>query len=42
MLDGIQGDPQSFFNIDPSTGYITTGGARKLDRETQKMHELEV
>ncbi|GMR42111.1 hypothetical protein PMAYCL1PPCAC_12306, partial [Pristionchus mayeri] len=36
------GDPQSFFNIDPSTGYITTGGARKLDRETQKMHELEV
>ncbi|GMT19019.1 hypothetical protein PFISCL1PPCAC_10316 [Pristionchus fissidentatus] len=38
----ISGDPQSFFNINPDTGYITTGGARKLDRETQRMHELDV
>ena len=50
-----KGDPQSFFKIDPTsgwfrcypanrdhtnTGYITTSGSRKLDRETQKEHEL--
>ena len=35
-----KGDPQSFFKIDPTAGYITTSGSRKLDRETQKEHEL--
>uniref|UniRef100_A0A914UQL5 Uncharacterized protein n=1 Tax=Plectus sambesii TaxID=2011161 RepID=A0A914UQL5_9BILA len=37
-----RGDPQSFFAIDPKTGYITTQGRRHLDRETNKEHELEV
>ncbi|KAK5966297.1 hypothetical protein GCK32_008888, partial [Trichostrongylus colubriformis] len=35
-----KGDPQSFFRIDQHTGYITTSGSRKLDRETQREHEL--
>ncbi|VDL72367.1 unnamed protein product, partial [Nippostrongylus brasiliensis] len=35
-----KGDPQSFFRIDQHTGYITTSGSRRLDRETQKEHEL--
>ncbi|CAI4228047.1 unnamed protein product [Auanema sp. JU1783] len=38
----VKGDPQSFFSIDPTTGYITTSGSRKLDRETQSEHELSV
>ncbi|KAK6054008.1 hypothetical protein COOONC_08483 [Cooperia oncophora] len=35
-----KGDPQSFFRIDQHTGYITTSGSRRLDRETQREHEL--
>ncbi|VDO27944.1 unnamed protein product [Haemonchus placei] len=35
-----KGDPQSFFRIDQYTGYITTSGSRRLDRETQREHEL--
>uniref|UniRef100_A0A0K0DCV7 Cadherin domain protein n=1 Tax=Angiostrongylus cantonensis TaxID=6313 RepID=A0A0K0DCV7_ANGCA len=37
-----KGDPQSFFRIDDHTGYITTSGSRRLDRETQREHELSV
>ncbi|KAK6741188.1 hypothetical protein RB195_009193 [Necator americanus] len=37
-----KGDPQSFFRIDQHTGYITTSGSRRLDRETQREHELRV
>ncbi|KAJ1372472.1 hypothetical protein KIN20_034640 [Parelaphostrongylus tenuis] len=37
-----KGDPQSFFRIDDHTGYITTSGSRRLDRETQHEHELSV
>ena len=35
------GDPQSLFSINPTTGEISTT-ARKLDRETQEEHVLEV
>ncbi|CAI5444888.1 unnamed protein product [Caenorhabditis angaria] len=35
-----RGDPQSFFRIDLTSGYLTTSGSRKLDREKQAEHEL--
>lgn len=35
-----RGDPQSFFRIDLTSGYITTSGIRRLDREKQAEHEL--
>uniref|UniRef100_A0A8R1DPU5 Uncharacterized protein n=1 Tax=Caenorhabditis japonica TaxID=281687 RepID=A0A8R1DPU5_CAEJA len=35
-----RGDPQSFFRIDVTSGYITTSGVRRLDREKQAEHEL--
>ncbi|CAB3403624.1 unnamed protein product [Caenorhabditis bovis] len=35
-----RGDPQSFFRIDLTSGYITTSGSRRLDREKQAEHEL--
>ncbi|UMM23352.1 hypothetical protein L5515_004116 [Caenorhabditis briggsae] len=35
-----RGDPQSFFRIDLASGYITTSGIRRLDREKQAEHEL--
>ncbi|EGT52030.1 hypothetical protein CAEBREN_12407 [Caenorhabditis brenneri] len=35
-----RGDPQSFFRIDLTSGYITTSGIRRLDREKQSEHEL--
>lgn len=35
-----KGDPQSFFRIDLTSGYITTSGLRRLDREKQAEHEL--
>uniref|UniRef100_A0A915BTY2 Cadherin domain-containing protein n=3 Tax=Parascaris TaxID=6254 RepID=A0A915BTY2_PARUN len=36
------GDPQSFFSVDPKTGYMTTRGRRRLDRETQREHVVYV
>uniref|UniRef100_A0A0M3J8K9 Protocadherin-16 (inferred by orthology to a human protein) n=1 Tax=Anisakis simplex TaxID=6269 RepID=A0A0M3J8K9_ANISI len=36
------GDPQSFFSIDPKTGYMTTRGRRRLDRETQREHQVQI
>ncbi|VDN49724.1 unnamed protein product [Gongylonema pulchrum] len=38
----ISGDPQSFFLIDPKTGYVVTRGRRRLDRETQKEYVITV
>nr|XP_018896045.1 PREDICTED: fat-like cadherin-related tumor suppressor homolog isoform X2 [Bemisia tabaci] len=35
------GNPESFFNIDHTSGLITTTG-RKLDRENQQEHALEI
>ncbi|CAI2349826.1 unnamed protein product [Caenorhabditis sp. 36 PRJEB53466] len=35
-----RGDPQSFFRVDLTSGYITTSGLRRLDREKQSEHEL--
>ena len=37
----VSGDPQSLFSINPTTGQISTT-ARKLDREAQSEHILEV
>ena len=37
----VAGNPQSLFAIDPSTGVVSTT-RRKLDREAQAEHELEV
>ncbi|GFQ74088.1 fat-like cadherin-related tumor suppressor homolog [Trichonephila clavata] len=36
------GDPQGFFSIDNVTGLITTATLRRLDREVQPEHALEI
>ena len=41
VFEIVSGDPQSLFSINPTTGQISTT-ARKLDREAQAEHELEV
>ena len=41
VFEIISGDPQSLFSLNPLTGELTTT-QRKLDRELQPEHELEV